>query len=51
MVIRLAVAHHPEQVDSGIPLLVDDSPVERGHVIETLAVDSGEGMSYLKIVV
>ena len=41
VVVSLTIAYHAEQVDSGVSLLVDDSPVEGGHVVEAIAVDGG----------
>ena len=51
MIISLAITYHPEQVDTGIPLLIDNGSVEGGYVVETFPVDGGKGMPYLEKVV
>ena len=51
VVVSLAVTHHAEQVDSGIPLIVDDGPVEGGHVVKTFPVNGGKSVSNLKKIV
>ena len=51
VVISLTVAHHAEQVDSGILLIVDDGPVEGGHVVKAFPVDGGKGVPNLEKVV